>query len=61
MKQKESSGVHFKKLREKRTNAIESSQVFTAAFLKGSDPSASSGIQQHEQNESVFSQIQNDK
>jgi hypothetical protein len=29
--------------------------------LKGSDPSASSGIQQHEQNESVFSQIQNDK
>jgi hypothetical protein len=61
MKQQKQSGAHFRKLREKRTKATASSQVFMTAFLKGSNPSASSGIPENQQNESVVSENLSDK
>jgi hypothetical protein len=53
MKRWKPSGAHFRKLREKRTKATASSQVFVTAFLKGSNPSASSGVPENQQIESV--------
>jgi hypothetical protein len=61
MKRRKPSGAHFRKLREKRTKATASSQVFMTAFLKGSNPSASSGVPENQQIESVVSENLNDE
>jgi hypothetical protein len=61
MKRQKPSGAHSRKLREKGTKATASSQVFVTAFLKGSNPSASSDIPENKQNESVVSENLNDE
>jgi hypothetical protein len=61
MKLQKPSGADFKKFREKRTKATANSQVFTTAFLKGNNPSVSSGIPENQQNESVVSENLNDE
>jgi hypothetical protein len=61
MKRQKPNGVHFRTLGEKRTKATASSQVFTTAFLKESNPSASLGIPENQQNESVVSENLNDE
>jgi hypothetical protein len=60
MKRQEPSGAHFRKLRKWRTKAAASFQVFMAAFFKGCDSSASSGIPENQQNESLVSENPND-
>jgi hypothetical protein len=61
MKRRKASAAHFQKLREKRTKATTSSQVFMTAFLKGSNSSASSGIPANQQIESVVLKNLNDE
>jgi hypothetical protein len=61
MKQQTPSGAHFRKMRETRTKATASSQVFMTDFLKGSNPSASSDIPENKQTESVVSENLNDE
>jgi hypothetical protein len=61
MKRQKPSSAHFRKLREKRTKATAISQVFMTAFLKESNPSASSGIPENQQNGFVASENLNDE
>jgi hypothetical protein len=56
MKRQKRGVAHFKKLREKRTKATAISQVSMTAFPKGSNPLASLGIPENQQNESVVSE-----